>query len=306
MMEEKFFDVVIIGFGPAGITAGIYASRYKLNSMIIGKTKGGMISTAHLMDNYPGIEDISGIDFTNKIVKHLEKYKECEIKEDEVSGISEIDDLFFISTKSGENIKAKSLIIATGTEKRQANIKGEKEFIGKGVSYCTTCDGFLYRNKKVVVLGSGDSAFNSALYLAAVAEKVYLICRKCSPSTEDKNTIEKVEQNEKIEILYEVEIEEIKGDKMVEKIITNKKEEIEVSGVFIEIGLIPQSVLFQNLNIEFENNFIKVNKYCETSKKGVFAAGDITTGFCELKQVITAEAMGAVSATSVNKYLKTK
>lgn len=306
MMEEKFFDVVIIGFGPAGITAGIYASRYKLSSMIIGKTKGGMISTTHLMDNYPGIEDVNGMDFTNKIVKHLEKYKECEIKEDEVLGISEIDDLFFISTKSGESIKAKSLIIATGTEKRQANIKGEKEFIGKGVSYCTTCDGFLYRNKKVVVLGSGDSAFNSALYLSAIAEKVYLVCRKCNPSTEDKNTIEKVEQNEKIEILYEAEIEEIKGDKMVEKIITNKKEEIEVSGVFIEIGLIPQSVLFQNLNIEFENNFIKVNKYCETSKKGVFAAGDITTGFCELKQVITAEAMGAVSATYVNKYLKTK
>ncbi|NCC70290.1 hypothetical protein EOM09_01790 [bacterium] len=305
-MDEKIYDLAIIGFGPAGITAGIYASRYKLESIIIGKVKGGMITTSHLMDNYPGIEDVTGIDFTDKIVKHLEKYEECKIKEDEVIGISEIDNLFFISTKDGDNIKSKSLIIATGTEKRQANIKGEKEFIGKGVTYCTTCDGFLYRNKKVVVLGSGDSAFNSALYLSDIAEKVYLVCRKCSPSTEDKNVINKVEKNPKIEILYETEIEEIKGEKMVEKIITNKKEEIEVSGVFIEIGLIPQSILFQNLNIEFENNFIKVNKYCETSKKGVFAAGDITTGFCELKQVITAEAMGAVSATSVNKYLKTK
>jgi thioredoxin reductase (NADPH) len=306
MMEEKIFDIAIIGFGPAGITSGIYASRYKLASIIIGKVKGGMITTSHLMDNYPGIEDISGVDFANKIVKHLKKYDECKIKEDEVIGISEIDNLFFMSTKNGENIKSKSIIIATGTEKRQANIKGEKDFIGKGVSYCTTCDGFLYKNKKVVVLGSGDSAFNSALYLSSIAEKVYLVCRKCSPSTEDKKVINKVEENPKIEILYETEIEEIKGEKMVEKIITNKNEEIEVSGVFIEIGLIPQSILFKNLNLEFENNFIKVNKYCETSKVGVFAAGDITTGFSELKQVITAEAMGAVAATSANKYLKTK
>lgn len=309
-MENKIYDTIIIGLGPAGITAGIYAVRYKLNTIVIGSQKGGMVSWTHLIDNFPGFQDISGSNLSDNFFNHLKKYENCEIKESVVNAIQKNGDKIMVSTEDGEIVEGKTLILALGTDKKRANIKGEMEFIGKGVSYCTICDAMFYKNKKVAIIGSGDSAVKGALYLSDIAEKVYVIIRKELFSCKEKCDIEKLKERENVEIINNSEVKEILGNEKVEKIIVEtsgeniSKREIDINGFFIEIGTIPQSVLLNGLGLNLDDNgFIKINNECSTNIENIFAAGDITTGFSGLKQIIVACSMGAIAATSVKKYL---
>jgi len=282
------YDTIIIGAGPAGLTAAIYAKRYNLNFLIIGKILGGTALEGFKIENYPGFKSVSGIDLMHKFQEQLD-YKILQ------ENVEKITKNFKIYTN--KNIyQAKSLILALGVKAKKLGIKGEEEFLGQGVSYCVTCDGPLFRNKIVAVAGGGNAALTGALQLANIAEKVYLVHRREEFRAEPvwQNRIKK---NKKIEIIYNANILEFTG----KEIILDINKEIKTSGLFIEIGTTPNIALVKNLNLKTENNHIVVNKHQATSLPGVFAAGDITDH--PVNQIITACSQGAVAASSVYNYL---
>jgi thioredoxin reductase (NADPH) len=304
---EKNYDLVIVGAGPAGLTASIYASRYGVAHIIVGSLLGGQISETHLIDNYPGIEDATGFDFSQKLGHHAQKYG-TEIIPTTVKTITKENNLFELKLDNGNILEAKTILLATGTKRRKLSVKGEEEFLGKGVSHCATCDGFFYRNKTIAVIGGSDSAAGATVYLADIAEKVYLIYRKdqlrCEPYWQKL-----IEKNSKIEVVYNTNLKEISGQVKVEKVVLDKKykdsDEIAVDGVFIEIGSDPNVDFARDLQLEIdEKNYIKIQADSATSISGVWAAGDITNGSDKFRQVITAAAEGAIAARSIFNYLK--
>ncbi len=285
------YDVIIIGGGPAGVAAAIYSQRYKLKTLLITKNTGGMVLDSHLIENYPGFTKISGVELSKKFEEQI---KQLNIEKIEAE-IIDIDNNLTLTDKNNNKYETKNIILALGTEKRKLNVQGEEKFLGKGVSYCYTCDAPFFKDKTVAIVGGSDSAAKAALLLADYAKKVYIIYRKenlrCEP-----HYLEKI-KNKNIEILNNTEIKEIKGTDFVESVtLTNSK--LKLDGVFIEIGTIPATNLAKKLNIELdENNYIKVNNKQETNIKGVYAAGDITNQL--LKQIITAAAQGAIAANSI-------
>lgn len=303
------YDLIIIGAGPAGLAASIYASRYKLKHIVIGKEIGGLVNEAHEIGNYPGFPSISGVELMQKFVEHARSLG-AEIISDEVVHIHKLDEGFEVETKSGDKYEAKTLIIATGLERRRLNIPGEKEFVGRGVSYCATCDAFFFKDKTVCVIGGSDSAAMAALALAQFAKKVYIIYRRselrCEPVWK-----EKIEKNEKIEVIYNTNVIEIMGNERVEAIKLDNpyqgSDTLEVDGVFIEIGFTPGTSLVSEIGVELdESGYIKINPDCSTNVEGVFAAGDITNGSAGLRQIVTAVAEGAIAVYSAFRYLKGK
>lgn len=310
--NEKIFDTIIIGSGPAGATASIYASRYNMSNVVIGGEIGGMVSKTHLVDNYPALPNIKGFELSQKFFEHFKKYDQCEYVMDTVKQIEKDDENNFkILTDNNKNYKGKSLIIALGTEKRKAGIKGELELTGRGISYCTICDGMFYKDKTVAMFGAGDAALTGALHLSDVATDVYLIYRKPEFSAKDEYLKEQIKKRNNIHLIHSTLILEVKGQEKVEKLILdteyNGSFELKIDGLFIEIGTIPNNVLLKNLGIDQnDSGFVKIDQNCKTSLEGVYAAGDITTGFSDLKQIVVAEAMGAVSATAVKKYINQK
>lgn len=302
------YDLVIIGSGPAGLSASVYASRYGLKNIVIGGVSGGLVTETHEIGNWLGTQKISGFEFAQKAVEHV-KSLQAEIKTTEVDEIEKKgDDDFVLFLKNGEKLEARSVLLAMGTKHRHLGVAGEKEFSGKGVSYCATCDGFFYREKKVAVVGGSDSAASAALHLASIAEKVFLIYRKDKLRAEDF-WVQSVLKNEKIEVLYNTNIKEIKGNEKVEEIILDNSFEnsdvLKIDGVFVEIGLEPNVNLVENLNIDLdEDGHIKIESDGRTTEKGIWAAGDITTGSDKFKQIVTAAAEGAIAASNISKYLK--
>ncbi len=307
------YDLIVVGLGPAGISAAIYASRYNMSVLIIGSQIGGMISLTHLIDNYPGIPEVTGPDLSQKLFDHAKKFKNCEIKTGTVNAIQKINDIIYVSTEDGQIHEGKSIVLALGTDKKKADIKGEKDFTGKGVSYCTICDAMFYKNKITTVIGSGNSALKGVNHLLNIAEKIYLIIRKDSLSANDEADMQIINNNPKVEIIKNSNVTEIKGINKVESMVVKTisedgavlEKELKTDGIFIEIGAVPYSVLLKGLGIDMDaQGFIKIDQHCKTSIDGIYAAGDITTGFSDLKQIIVAEAMGAVAATTAKKYLK--
>lgn len=306
-MSENIYDLIIIGAGPAGLAASIYASRYKINHLAIGKEPGGQANEAHKIENWPGTFSISGLELTQKMCQHAEKLG-ARIFMDSVSNIARDGDAWNITTHT-DQYKAKYIILALGMEYKKLQIPGETEFKGRGVSYCPTCDAQFFKDKVVAVIGGGNSAGSAALLLAEYASKIYLIYRgeklKVDPAYE-----EKISKNEKIEVIYNTNIREIKGEKSVEKIILDKKfngsDELAVQGVFIEIGSEPGVELTKQLSVNVdEQGFIIVNPDQSTNVEGVYAAGDATTGSNKTRQILTAAAEGAVAAGSVYRKLQT-
>lgn len=307
MDENKTYDLAIIGAGPAGLAASIYASRYGISHIVVGSLLGGQISETHLIDNYPGIEDATGFDFSQKLGHHAQKYG-VEIVPTKVGKIEKENSGFDLDLDNGKKIKTKTVLLATGTKRKKLMVKGEEEFLGKGVSYCATCDGFFYKNKTVAVVGGSDSAAGAALFLGDIAEKVYLIYRKeelrCEPFWQKR-----IAENNKIEVVYNTNLTEVIGQEKLEKIRIDKKynssDEIKVDGVFIEIGSDPNVDFAKDLNLDVdEKSYIKIKSSCETSVTGVWAAGDITDGSDKFRQVITAASEGAIAARSIFNYLK--
>ncbi|MCZ7383820.1 MAG: thioredoxin-disulfide reductase [Candidatus Methanoperedens sp.] len=299
------YDVVIIGGGPAGLTAGIYVKRAMLNALLVEKIGvGGQIIITDLVENFPGFLEISGGDLAMKFEEQALKFG-LEIKGlVEVSGIEERGATKIVKTHEGD-FETKTVIIATGTTPKKLGAKGELNLIGKGVSYCATCDGFFFRDKVVVVVGGGDSAITEAIYLTKMAKKVIIVHRR------DKLRAEKINQehafaNPKISFVWDSVVEEIAGEKIVGKVIlrnvkTNALSEIKTDGVFIYVGLIPNTAFAANVKKD-ERGFIVVNDKMETSVKGIFAAGDCRV--TPLRQIATAVGDGAIAAVSAERYIE--
>ncbi len=299
------YDVIILGAGPAGLSAGIYATRRNLKTLIISKDIGGQINLATDIENYPGVEKISGIELSDVMKKQCDKFG-AEFITDNFVKLELEGDVKKISTEHKGVFEAASVIIATGASHRTLGVKGEKELTGRGISYCATCDGPMFKGKKVAVVGGGDSALTSAVYLADLAEKVYVIHRRDSFRAEEAN-VKQAEEKPNIEFVFDSVLEEFIGSPMLQKIvIKNKKtgetKELEVEGCFVEIGSVPSTALAQAAGVKLDDKgYIVVNEEMETNLPGVFAAGDVTG---RLAQVAVAVGQGAIAGTNAYYYVK--
>jgi len=295
------YDLIIIGAGPAGITASVYAARKKINFLVISEDIGGQTAWSGDIENYTGYQFISGSDLASKFEEHLREYK-ITLKESE-SVLELKEEKGFFSVKTNKAVyQTRSLIIASGKRSRELNVPGEKEFKNKGVTYCATCDGPLFSKKDVAVIGGGNSGLDAAISLSKIANKIYLI-NKDAEFSGDQILQDRVQQAENITIINNSQVIEILGDKVVSGIkIDNKgkSEELLVKGVFIEIGLLPNSG-FVGIVDKNEKNEIKIDSSTQTSIKGIFAAGDVTD--VSEKQIIIAAGEGAKAALSAYNYL---
>jgi thioredoxin reductase (NADPH) len=301
------YDVIIVGLGPAGCTAGIYATRFGLKTLVMGKEPGGQANEAYEVDNYPGMLGAKGIEIMNKF-REQTKTLGAEIVFSEVVGIEKNGNSFFVRTESGE-YEGKAVILATGSKKRRLNIPGENELRGRGVSYCAICDAPFFRDKAVCVIGGGTSAVMSALMITEHAKKVYLVYRK---EKEDMRAmpawVRKAEQNRKVEMIFSSAPKRIEGKEKVEAMVfekSGKELRLRVDGVFVEVGTVPQTALAEKLGVSLDKGGkIKVGCDMTTNVKGVFAAGDVTNGSADFEQIIIAASEGANAAKSAYNYLR--
>lgn len=308
MNNNDIYDVVIIGSGPSGLAAAIYAERAKLKTITIEKQymSGGQILNTYEVDNYPGLPEINGFDMGQKFRQHAEKLGSQFVK-DEVLELEIMDKVKKVHCKKNQFL-TKTVIIATGAQHRLLEVKGEKELYGKGVSYCATCDGAFYKDKIVAVVGGGDVALEDAIFLSRLCKKVYLIHRR-NEFRGVKILQEKVFSIDNIEIIWDAVVDEICGENEVSSINisnvkTNEKKSLDVDGVFVAIGIIPNSHIFEkHLQLD-DGNYIVATEDCKTSVEGVFVAGDVRTK--ALRQIVTAVSDGANAITSIEKYLATK
>ncbi|TXT58407.1 MAG: Thioredoxin reductase [Promethearchaeota archaeon] len=297
---EKVYDMIIVGTGPAGLGCAIYAARFAMDILIIGKVWGGLITTTHVVENYPPIVTATGPELMEQFREHIDSLDIPYIS-DEIREIEKEDDQFILKSFF-QTFKAKTLLIATGSERRKLNIPGEEKFSGNGVSYCATCDGPFYKDKKVCVIGGSDSAAKEALFLAQNAKEVYIIYRKEEIRAEPINK-KRVMNNEKIKIINNTNIIEIKGNEKVQSVIFDDGEEFETDGVFIEIGSVPNSDIVKDLGVEVnKKKEIIINRGSETNVPGIYAAGDV--GDAPFKQAVTGVAEGVIAAYSAFDFLK--
>ncbi|MAF20920.1 MAG: hypothetical protein CMI55_04635 [Parcubacteria group bacterium] len=290
------YQLIIIGAGPAGQTAGIFAQRYGINFLIIGQITGGTTNEAHSVENYPGFKSITGPDLAQEFQKHLD----TEIKQAQVEKISKQEKGFKVLTNQGE-YQAQTIILSMGMKIRKLNFKNEEMFLNKGVSYSTSNNINRFKDKTLAVVGGGDSALTNTLKLSAQAKKIYIILRR-DEFRGAPALVRKAEKQANIEIVYKAQIIEAQGKDKLEKIILNTDQQLEIDQLFIDVGGVPNVHLCAELNIEMENNFVKTDKHQLTNVPGVFAAGDITNN--PLKLIVTAAAEGTIAATSAFKYIK--
>jgi len=302
------YDLIIVGGGPAGITAGIYAGRQRMKTLLITKEFGGqMTEKATEVCNYPGFPRISGSELIEKFVDHLKAQEFVEIKMAEAEKIEKEGDIFTVTTTETEKIQAKSVIVATGADPRPLEVAGEKEYIGKGVSYCVTCDGPVFKNKAVAIIGGGNCGLEAALFMQNYATKIYVLEFGSELKADQENKTE-IEKSDKIEVIYNAKTTEIKGQQMVSAIVyedqkTKEIKTLEVQGVFIEIGTQPATALVKGL-VDFSkrDEIISDNETFMTKTPGLFAAGDNNSG--PYKQIVTAAGEGCNTALAAYDYLR--
>lgn len=300
------YDIIIIGAGPSGLTAAIYARRASKKVLVLeAKNYGGQIINTLDIENYPVEPHISGYDFSTRLYNQV-KDLGAEIKFERAIDIRDNKDYKEVITDKNE-YKCLSIILATGSENRKLGLENEDELIGKGISYCATCDGAFYKNKVVAVQGGGNTAVEDALYLSDIAKKVYLIHRR-DEFRADKKSIKQLEKKENIEIIYNSIVTKLNKDKKLESIeITDKdnnKTVIEVSGLFIAVGRIPETQNFSKLVNMDSNGYVISDETCHTNVEGIFVSGDNRTK--EVRQLVTAASDGAVSAIEAIKYINNK
>ena len=297
------YDVGIIGSGPAGLSAAIYAKRANLSAVVIEKEYEGtgQIAESGQVDNYLGLPGISGYDLGEQFREHAVKLG-VSFLEQEVTEIKKEDSaVFTIIFEDGSSVETKTVIYAAGATPRRANIPGEQEYSGKGVSYCAICDGSFYRGKKVAVLGGGDTALDDAVYLADLAEQVYVIHRR-KEFRGAATTVEKLRKKENITFVLEHQVKEITGAEKVNGVVLEDGTAIAVDGVFVAYGSVPQTNLVKELVTLDAAGYVKAEETGETSLAGLYVAGDARTK--KLRQVVTAVSDGANAATAVVEYLK--
>ena len=295
-------DLAIIGSGPAGLSAALYAKRANLNVVVIEKEflGTGQIAESAQVDNYLGLCGISGFDLGEKFRHDAESFG-AEFLEGEAVSLEQKNNVWIITLQSGEVVKSKAVIYAAGAAHKRLNVKGEEKLIGKGVSYCAICDGALYRGRTLAVIGGGDTALDDALYLSDIAKKVYLIHRRNEFRGLEKS-IFKIKSRENIEIITPANVTEIIGENRVSSIKLDNGREIILDGVFIAIGMSPASDLVRNIVDLDDNGYIKADETGMTKAAGLFCAGDVRTK--KLRQVITAASDGANAAMAAAEYLK--
>jgi len=304
-MTNKIFDVIIIGSGPSGMTAGIYCARKGLETIIIGKEVGGQVSKSAEIANYLGFGQSTGTDLTKSFHDHISEFKNITHVHDVlVKKIDKKDNGFSAELDNGDTYQAKSMIIASGRNPRELGIPGEKEFKNKGLSYCETCDGPLFKDKDTAVVGTGNSGLEAVISLAKICPTVYLL-NVGEELGGDKILQDKVKSLDNVKILNKVKTTEVIGDKFVtslkyQDLNDSQSKEIKLSGVFIEVGWIP-SIDFDNITDKNDKNEIKIDTRCRTNIEGLFAAGDITD--IGIWQIIVAAGEGAKAAITANEYL---
>lgn len=301
---EQAYDMIIIGAGPAGMSAAIYAARAGMTVMVLEKTgiQGGQVLNTYEVDNYPALPGISGFDLCTKMKEHMEKMN-VKCYSADVEKIIDQDFLKMVCTTEG-NFITKTVVIASGARHAKLDVKGEEEFSGMGVSYCATCDGAFFRGKTVAVVGGGDVAAEDAIFLARSCEKVYLIHRR-DELRAAKSLQETIFKKSNIEILWNTTVKEIKGNEQVNAVVltdtkTKEERELKIQGVFVAVGIIPNSKAFEGFVKMDEKGYIEAEEDCVTSVKGIYAAGDVRTK--ALRQIITAAADGANAVTSAELY----
>ena len=291
------YDLIIVGGGPAGVTAGIYASRQRLKCLLITKDFGGQLSRKTVaIENYPGFKKISGPELVKNLETHL-RNQEIDIEKDLVS---RIEKGFSVKTKKGKIFKSKTVLICSGSDPRPLEVPGEKRFIGKGVSYCALCDGPMFRDKRIAIIGGGDSGFETAIFLANYVEKMYIMERGPKVLADNINQ-EIVGKTDKAEIITNAVLKKIKGDNFVSLIdyqVKGENKTLKVEGVFVEIGYQP-ATYFANDLVDFnKKDEIKINRDTnETKTPGLFAAGDVTE--IKNKQIVIAAGEGAKAALAI-------
>jgi len=301
------YDLIIIGGGPAGITAGIYAARQKISTLLITTDFEGQIARKSVdVENYPGFEAISGMELIQKFEKHLRKQK-IDIQIVKVRETKKMDSVFFILAENRNQFEGRAVIVASGADPRPLEVPGEKELIGRGVSYCSVCDGPVFSDKTVAIIGGGNSGVEAAVFMKDIAKKIYLL-EYGLELTADEDNQEKLKKIENVEVVTNVALQKIEGKKFVDSIVykdrkTQKEKILKVQGVFVEIGSIPATGFVKGLVDFNKRDEIKINpKTCETKTPSLFAAGDVTN--VPLKQIVVAAAEGAKAALSAYKYLQ--
>lgn len=297
------YDTIIIGAGAAGLTAALYTARRNLKTLILSKDIGGQTAVATEIENYPGVIDQpNGFELMQTFKKQAEKFG-AEIKHEGVTEIKKNKDIFSVKTDKN-SYSAKTVILAFGLTPRELGVPGEDKLKGRGVAYCATCDGPLFKNKTVAVVGGGNSALDAADYLSGLAKKVYLIHRRDEFRAE-AILQKKVKQAKNIELVLNSEIQEIKGSNKVESIkLSSQDEEIQVDGVFIEIGYQAKTDWLKNLVKLNSKGEIITDENCRTSTPGIFAAGDVTDA--PYKQIVISAGEGAKAALQAHKYIQQK
>ena len=312
--KDKEYDFIILGAGGTGLAAAMYAARLGLKTLVLGFSHGsefsigGIITTTNIVENYPGFIRLSGEELAKKIEEHARSYDLVKIKEEKATKILKEKNTFYVKTEENE-YNSKTILFATGTKWRKLDVKGSKEFENKGVNFCALCDGPLFKNKTLAVIGGSDSAAKDALFLSEHASKVYIIYRGNEIHPEPIN-FERIKRNKKIEVVNNTNVVEIKGKEFMESVVLDKphkgKKELELEGIFIAIGHIALSDLVKKIGVKTDSHgeIIIDHKTSETNVKGVFAAGDVTDK--PFKQLITGVADGCTAAYSAYEHINNK
>ena len=304
--KQDLYDVIVVGSGVAGCSVGMYSGRFQMKTLVLGSLPGGIITTTHLVENYPGIKSITGTDMGIVFIEHAKMFG-ADIKNETVVGIEKYasngdeKSVFKIKTSSNEYC-GKTVVIATGTEYKKLGAPGEEEFSSKGVSYCALCDGAFFKGKEVGLVGGGDAAAIDALILTEFASKVHVFVRKDFMRAEPVN-LEKIQKSGKVEIHYKTEVAEIFGNGKVEGVKLKSGEKMKLDAVFMAIGHVPNSSLARSLGVELDDHgYVKVDVRSSTNVPGVFAAGDVTDK--PFKQAIIGAAEGVMASYFAYQYLQ--
>ena len=295
-------DIIIVGSGPAGMSAAVHGKRAGLSVLVIEKVYygTGQVAESSHVDNYLGIPGINGYELGEKFRSHAEGLG-VEFKDGEVIRFEKAADRWYVHLKNGETLESKTVVYAAGAAHRHLGVPGEEEFSGKGVSYCATCDGAFFKGKDVAVVGGGNTAMDDAIYLADICNKVYLVHRR-DVFRGDVTTLTKLKETENIELVVPAKVQEVKGGQVVTALQLEDGRSLEVSGVFVAVGMQPATSMLQGIVLMDDNGYIIADETGKTSAAGFFAAGDVRTK--ELRQIITAVADGANAATSAERYIR--
>ncbi|HLQ74210.1 MAG TPA: thioredoxin-disulfide reductase [Bacillota bacterium] len=306
MSEDRLYDVIIAGAGPAGMTAAVYASRANLDTLMLERgVPGGQMADTEDIENYPGYEHILGADLSNKMFEHAKKFG-AEYAYGDIKGVVDHGD-YKVVTAGDKEFRTKALIITTGAQYKKLGIEGEDTLTGRGVSYCAVCDGAFFRERELIVVGGGDSAVEEGMYLTRFAKKVTVVHRRDELRAQ-KILQERAFDNEKMDFIWDTVAEKVNeengkvGSITLRNVKTNETYDHKIDGVFVYIGMDPLSEPFESLGIVDEEGYIPTNDNMETNVPGVFAAGDIRVK--DLRQIVTATGDGSIAAESAQKFIE--